>query len=127
MEKQGLIIKSMSSWASPVVIVDKKEGEKRLCVDYRKLNAITKKDVYPIPRIADLLESFRSASWFTTLDLASGYWQVMMNEADREKTAFSTPFGLYQFNVVAWLRLPHNKILKTHNFTHKIITKTFQG
>jgi hypothetical protein len=100
MEKQGLITKSKSPWAFPVVIVDKKGGEKRLYIDYRKLNALTRKDSYPIPRIDDFLESFRRAGWFTTLDLASGYWQVMMTESDKEKTAFNTPFGLYQFNIM---------------------------
>jgi hypothetical protein len=100
MEKQGLIRKSASPWASPVVIVDKKGGDKRLCVDYRKLNAVTKADAYPLPRIDDMLESFSNATWFTTLDLASGYWQVAMEPADIEKTAFITPFGLYEFLVM---------------------------
>ena len=74
MEEQGIVQKSSSPWASPVVIVDKKGGDKRICIDYRKLNAITKADAYPLPRINDLLESFGAAQWFTTLDLASGYW-----------------------------------------------------
>jgi hypothetical protein len=100
MEQQGLIKKSASPWASPVVIVDKKGGDKRLCVDYRKLNAITKADVYPLPRIDDMLESFGNATWFSTLDLASGYWQVAMDTQDIEKTAFITPFGLYEFLVM---------------------------
>jgi hypothetical protein len=100
MEKNGIIRKSSSPWAAPVVIVDKKGGEKRICIDYRKLNAITKPDAYPLPRIDDMLESFGQAKWFTTLDLASGYWQVGMNKEDIEKTAFATPFGLYEFLVM---------------------------
>ena len=100
MEKQGLIRKSASPWASPVVVVGKKGGDLRFCVDYRKLNAVTKPDMYPLPRIDDMLESFNGAAWFTTLDLASGYWQVEMHEPDVEKTAFVTPFGLYEFLVM---------------------------
>jgi hypothetical protein len=100
MEEQGLIRKSISPWAAPVVIVDKKGGDKRLCIDYRRLNATTKPDAYPLPRIDDLLESFRTAGWFTTLDLASGYWQVEMHQTDQEKTAFITDYGLYEFIVM---------------------------
>src|SRR3954468_7892722 len=100
MEAQGIIRKSSSPWASPVAILEKKGGDKRLCIDYRKLNSVTKADAYLLPRIDDLLENLRSATWFTTLDLASGYWQVQMYEEDIEKTAFITPFGLYEFLVM---------------------------
>src|SRR4051812_4813706 len=72
----------------------------RFCVDYRKLNKVTKKDSHPLPRIDDLLDSFQDATCFTTLDLATGYWQIKMNPNDREKTAFITDEGIYEFNVM---------------------------
>jgi len=72
----------------------------RLCVDYRKLNAVTKKDSYPLPRIDDILDQLSGNSWFSTLDLKSGYWQVKINLKDEEKTAFSVGNGLWQFTVM---------------------------
>jgi hypothetical protein len=100
LEEAGLVRKSISPWASPVVIVGKKDGSQRLCVNYRKLNKVTKPDMYPLLRIDDMLKRFGQAQWFTTLDLASGYWQVGMDPKDVEKTAFITPFGLYEFLVM---------------------------
>src|SRR5579871_4484096 len=100
MEANGIVRRSYSPWASPVVIVGKKGGDKRLCIDYRKLNAVTKIDAYPLSRIDDLLDSLGGSQWFTTLDLASGYWQVSMHPDDVEKTAFITPSGLYEFLVM---------------------------
>ena len=98
--EEGLIEKATGPWAAPVVLVRKKNGKIRLCVDYRDLNSITIKDAYPLPRIDDMLDSFGKAKWFTSLDLASGYWQVEMDEKDRPKTAFITQFGTYQFKVM---------------------------
>jgi hypothetical protein len=98
--QKGLVVKSFSPWASPVVVVGKKNGKQRLCVDYRKVNALTKKDAYPIPRIDDMLSAMQGAKWFTTLDLASGYWQVEMDPSDREKTAFIVKQGTYEFTVM---------------------------
>ncbi|GFN95389.1 Pol polyprotein [Plakobranchus ocellatus] len=94
---KGIIKPSSSPYASPIVVVRKKDGSIRLCIDYRKLNAITRKDAFPLPRIDESFDSLCGAKYFSTLDLASGYHQVAMEETDQEKTAFTTPFGLYEF------------------------------
>ena len=100
MLENRIIRPSKSPWASPVVIVGKKGGEKRLCVNYRKLNKLTEKDRYPLPRIDDLLDSLGGATWFSTMDLASGFWQVQMAKEDIKKTAFIIANGLYEFTVM---------------------------
>ena len=91
---------SNSPWASPIVLVTKSDGSMRFCVDYRKLNAATRKDAYPLPRIDDTLDNLRNSKWFSTLDLTSGYWQVEVNPEDRCKTAFCTSEGLFEFQVM---------------------------
>ena len=78
----------------------KRDGGIRFCIDYRKLNNVTHRDSYPLPRIDDSVEALSGARWFSTLDLKSGYWQVEMDETDREKTAFSIGSGLWQFTVM---------------------------
>lgn len=97
MLQQEVIRESSSPWAAPIVLVKKKDGSWRFCVDYRKLNALTHKDAYPLPRIEESLTCLTKAAWYSTLDLASGYWQVEMDPRDREKTAFTTPLGLFEF------------------------------
>ena len=93
-----IISPSQSPWASPVILVEKKDGTKRFCVDYRRLNNVTKRDVYPLPRIDDALDALGGAKYLSVVDLRSGYWQIPMAPEDREKTAFITHEGLYEFN-----------------------------
>ena len=97
MLKMGIIRPSSSPWASPVTLVPKKDGTTRFCIDYRKLNAVTKKDRYPLPRIQDIFDQLEGAKIFSTLDLKSGYWQIPMHENSIEKTAFICHLGLFEF------------------------------
>ena len=97
---QEVIRPSMSPWSSPIVLVAKQDGSTRFCIDYRKVNAVTKKDAYPLPRIDDTLDALGGAEYFTTLDLQSGYWQVPLDENSKEITAFSTSNGHFEFNVM---------------------------
>ena len=96
----GVIRHSITPWSSPVVLIHKKDGNWRFCIDFCQVNAITHKDAYPLPKIEETLDSLSGAQYFSTLDLASSYWQVELEESAREKTAFSTPVGLFEFNVM---------------------------
>ena len=101
MLEQDVIEPSMSPWSSAVVVVTKKDGSARMCLDVRRLNKVTKKDAYPIPRIRHALESLNGANWFCTVDLQSGYWQLPLAPEDKEKCAFSVPMrGHFQFKVM---------------------------
>lgn len=96
----GIIRPSSSPWSSPILLVQKKDGTKRFCVDYRKLNSVTKKDVFPLPRLDDALECLDGMKYFSTIDLVQSYYQIEVSEEDREKTAFVTDRGLYEYNVM---------------------------
>ena len=103
MLKADIIEPSQSPWASPVVLCKKKDGSWRFALDLRKVNSVTIKDSYPLPRIDDSLDALRGKPgerWFSTLDLASGYWQIEMDPQDAPKTAFISYEGLYQFKVM---------------------------
>ena len=98
---QGVIHPSISPWASPIILVQKKDGKYCFCVDYRK-NSVTKRDARPLPRVDDLLDALHSYDLFTSLDLRSGYWQLSVSPHDREKTAFVTPTGSWEFLRVSY-------------------------
>ena len=97
---RGVIQPSNSPWASPIVLVPKKANSFRFCVDYRRVNSVTRKDAYPLPRVDDTFDTLAGSKCFSTLDLLSGYWQVEVDPKDREKTTFCIPEGLFEFRVM---------------------------
>lgn len=98
MIKLGIIEKSSSPWNSPILLVNKSNGELRMCLDSRKLNSITKVDTYPMPRVQEILDSLNNAKFMTSLDLKSAFFQIMLAEESREKTCFSVPgLGAFHF------------------------------
>ena len=98
--KRGLIEPAGGAWSSPVVLVRKKDGSWRFCVDYRRVNAVTQYDAYPLPRIDESLDALAGSKYFSTLDLVSGYWQVPLTEDAKEKSAFVTRNGLWRWKVL---------------------------
>ncbi|KAK1669149.1 hypothetical protein QYE76_057308 [Lolium multiflorum] len=99
---KGLIRPSASPWRSPVLFVDKKDGASRLCTDYRKLNDVTIKNKYPLPKIEDLFDQLTGAVVFSKIDLRTGYHQLKIRASDIPKTAFTTRYGLYEYNVMSF-------------------------
>ena len=102
MLRKGLIRPSASPWGSPVIFVDKRDGTTRLCVDYRKLNDVTIKNKYPLPKIEDLFDQMNGARIFSKIDLRTGYHQLKVRETDIPKTAFITRYGLYEYTVMSF-------------------------
>jgi hypothetical protein len=100
--EKGYIRPSTSPWAAPVLFVEKKDGTKRMCINYRSLNEVTIKNKYPLPWIEDLFDQLRGASVFSKIDLRSGYHQLRIQPSDIPKTAFITKYGLYEFMVMSF-------------------------
>ena len=119
MLEQGIIQPSQSPWASTIVWVAKEDGTTQFCVDCRRLNAITKLDVFPLPRDDEPLDLLAKSKYFSTLDLASGYWQVSMLPESVERTALVTHSGLYKFAVMLFWAMQHPSYIPV---THENIT-----
>ena len=96
----GIIEPSRSEWSFPIVLVPKKDGSLRMCVDYHKLNSVSRNDNYPMPWIDELIDRLGKTRFVSTIDLTKGYWQVPVATNDRHKTAFITPFRLFQFQMM---------------------------
>jgi hypothetical protein len=127
--EQGLVQPSTSPYGAPVLLVKKKDGSKRMCVDYRALNHITVKNAAPLPRIDDLLDRLQGAKHFSTLDLLSGYHQLSLRPEDIPKTAFKTTAGLYEYKVLCFglanapsvFQAIMNKIFSSRNLLNKCV------
>ncbi|MES9882037.1 MAG: pol polyprotein [Sedimenticola sp.] len=96
MLEAGVIQESTSEWASAPVLIRKRDGSVRWCIDYRALNEVTRKDVFPLPLVDDCLDTLAGSVWFSKLDANSAYWQIKVREEDRRKTAFITKYGLFE-------------------------------
>ena len=130
MLETGVIVSSKSPFSSPIVMVPKKDGTNRMCIHYRKINEITVEDAYPLPRISQTSDALQGAGFFSALDLASGYWPVLVAREDRHKTAFCTPDGgLFEFvkmpfgltNASATFQRLMNNIFSADLFQHVLI------
>jgi len=99
--EKGFIRPSSSPWGAPVIFVDKKDGTRRMCVDYRSLNEVTIKNKYPLPRIVDIIDQLKGACVFSKIDLQSDYHQLKIHASDVRKTTFTTRYGLHEYTVMS--------------------------
>ena len=117
MEEQGIIRKSVSDYASPLVMVWKKDGNLRICTDFRWLNARTLKDAHPLPHQSDCLAALGGNTYFSTMGLTSGFYNIPMAEEDRKYTSFTTPLGLHEYN-----RMPQGLCNSPASFMHIMLS-----
>jgi hypothetical protein len=117
--EQGFVRPSASLWGSPVLFLEKKDGTKRMCIDYRTLNSMTIKNKYPLPRIEDLLDRLKKAKFLSKIDLRLGYHQMKIREQDIPKMAFATRYGLYEFVVVSF------ELTNTPTYFMNLMNKVF--
>lgn len=120
MLKLGIVIPSKSPWSSPIVLVEKNDGSRRFCIDFRRVNTVTKKDAYPLPYVTSILDQLRDARFLSSIDLKSAYWQIPLEKASQEKTAFAVPGrGLFHF-----VRMPfglHNAPATWQRFIDRVL------
>ena len=121
MFEAGVIRESDSSWSVSIVLVPKGDGGKRLCIDYRALNAITRTFIWPMPRVEDILAKLGKEKFFTTLDLRSGYHLIALDKESIKKTAFCTPFGKYEY-----LKVPFG-LAQAPSYFQKLMNKVLNG
>ncbi len=121
LQEIGLIRPTSSPWISPVVLVKKKDGGLRMCIDFRRLNAVTKRDPYQLPRVDDLTDRMQGCSYFSSIDVLSAFWNVPMAEEDIEKTGFTTAFGNFE-----WTRMPFGLINASSTF-QRLMDKVTSG
>ncbi len=112
MLERGIIEPSISEWSSPVVLIKKKDGSTRFAIDFRRVNQYVKKDSYPLSRIDDCLDALAGSKYFSIMDLNQGFLQMGIAPEDRDKTAFATSLGLFQF-----LRLPFGLVTAPSEFS----------
>ena len=117
----NIIRPSSSPYASPIVVVRKKSGDIRLCVDYRRINDITRKDSFPLPRVQEVVDELKGSKYFSVIDMASGYTQVPVEEEHKHITAFCVPYGLFEYN-----RLPFGLSNAVATYS-RLMTKIFSG
>lgn len=121
MLRKNIITESSSEWSAPVLLLRKPDGTFRLCIDYRRLNEIIKKDRFPMPRLDEIFSLLYGAKYFTGLDMANAFHQISIDPADKVKTAFCTPQGLYQYN-----RMPQG-LATSPALLNRILRKVLSG